>query len=255
MEPLTPYEPAPDHSPELGELAGALAKAQAEMGVALKGSDNPFFKSSYADLASIIEAGRPLSTHGLAVTQFPCGNELVTMLIHSGSGQWLKSRYTIKPVKDDPQGRGSALTYARRYAYQAIAGLASADDDGEGAMDRPVQNAVQKPKPKAKAKPVHTVTQIDSPPDAPSDSWQDFSLGFGKHRGKTLGDLVGTPDASYITWLIKQDNSNNPELAVALELAERELGTAQVDFKPSKAKVVSEPEPELPLGEEDELPF
>jgi hypothetical protein len=251
MEPLTPYNEAmhPDHSPDLGELAGALAKAQAEMGAALKGSDNPFFKSSYADLASIIEAARPLSTHGLAVTQFPCGGELVTMLIHS-SGQWLKSRYTIKPVKDDPQGRGSALTYARRYAYQAIAGLASADDDGEGAMDRPVQNAVQKPKPKAKAKPV-TVTQIDSPPDAPSGSWQDFSLGFGKHKGKTLGDLAGTSDASYITWLCKQDNSNNPELSVALGLAERELGTAQVDFEPSKAKVDSE---ELTL-EEDELPF
>ena len=65
-------------SAEIGELAGSLAKAQSEMGAALKSSDNPYFKSSYADLAAVIDAARPLTDHGLSISQMPVGDDPVS---------------------------------------------------------------------------------------------------------------------------------------------------------------------------------
>ncbi|MDP2362296.1 MAG: ERF family protein, partial [Ignavibacteria bacterium] len=110
---------------------------------ARKDSANPFFKSVYADLASVWEACRQaLSTNGLCVIQTTDNDNgsviVITTLIHS-SGQWIRGKLRIKPVKDDPQGIGSAITYARRYALAAIVGVApdeGEDDDGEGAMGR-----------------------------------------------------------------------------------------------------------------------
>jgi len=129
-------------SENINELAAALAKAQAEIKTAGKGKENPFFKSSYADLAAIREACvEALSKHSLAVTQttdFDDGRTwLVTTLMHS-SGQWIDGRYPLKPVKDDPQGMGSAVTYAKRYALAAMVGVVSVDedDDGEAASGR-----------------------------------------------------------------------------------------------------------------------
>lgn len=126
----------------IGKLVGALAKAQGEMGAAKKDSENPFFKSRYADLAAIREACRePLAKHGLAVVQtfIPPQNGmpmvLVTTLAHE-SGEWIESRWPVVPVKDDPQGLGSASTYARRYSLQAIVGVPAEDDDGEAASGR-----------------------------------------------------------------------------------------------------------------------
>ena len=111
----------------INELAAALCKAQAEMGGAVKDSSNPFFKSSYADLTSVIKAiKQPFSDNGLSYTQFPVTLEdrigVVTRLMHN-SGQWLEMDYTLPTVKKDPQASGSAITYARRYALQSIAGI------------------------------------------------------------------------------------------------------------------------------------
>src|SRR5688572_24509530 len=112
-----------EHSQDLGELTKALVAAQAEFPAIPQTSENPFFKSKYADLADIKAITVPITTkHGLAVTQHPSHNDrgdtLVTMLLHS-SGQFIKSEMELHPVKNDPQGQGSALTYARRYAYVA----------------------------------------------------------------------------------------------------------------------------------------
>jgi hypothetical protein len=128
------------HTEQLNELATALAKAQGAMQNAKKDAANPFFKSKYADLASVWDAVRePLTSNGLAVIQsIDCdehGTVLVTKLAHA-SGQWIDSKVRVKPVKDDPQGIGSAITYMRRYALQAIVGVSPEDDDGEGAMGR-----------------------------------------------------------------------------------------------------------------------
>ena len=127
-------------SDAINELASALCNAQGQMGGAVKDSANPFFKSSYADLTSVIKAiKQPFADNGLSYTQFPVSNEngvgVSTRLMHI-SGQWLEMEYTLPTVKKDPQASGSAITYARRYALQSIAGIPTADDDAESAMLR-----------------------------------------------------------------------------------------------------------------------
>jgi hypothetical protein len=128
------------HSENINELAAALAKAQGEITGALKDSANPFFKSKYADLASCWDACRkPLSDNGLAIIQSPEvtgeGLTLTTLLTHS-TGQWIKNVFRMLPKDDTPQGVGSALTYARRYALTALIGIAQVDDDGNAASGR-----------------------------------------------------------------------------------------------------------------------
>jgi hypothetical protein len=129
-----------EHSEQINELATALAKAQGEVTGALKDSANPFFKSKYADLAACWDACRaPLSANGLAIIQSPEVNAegltLTTLLTHS-TGQWIKNVFRIVPKDDTPQGVGSALTYARRYALTALVGIAQVDDDGNAASGR-----------------------------------------------------------------------------------------------------------------------
>jgi hypothetical protein len=140
----SPRQAPLDQSPTIGQLAAALAKAQGQMSTAKKDSANPFFKSSYADLAACWEACRtPLSSNGLAIIQTTRHTQtgdvqVISTLAHAESGEWIKGVLTIKPVKADPQGIGSALTYARRYALCAMVGIApDDDDDGEAAMGRP----------------------------------------------------------------------------------------------------------------------
>jgi hypothetical protein len=126
-------------SPSIGKLAEALAKAQAKMKPAIKDASNPFFKSQYADLNSVIEACYPsLNAEGISVTQ-PIvqkdGADYVrTMFIHS-SGEYIGSDTKIIFAKqNDAQSQGSGITYARRYGLQALAGLGAADDDGNAAV-------------------------------------------------------------------------------------------------------------------------
>ena len=123
-------------SADIGELAKALSAAQGEMGHAAKSRQNPHFRSSYADLASVLDACRePLAKHGLAVVQLALGDVLVTRLLHT-SGQWLSATTPIVAKERSPQAYGSAVTYARRYALSALVGVAQADDDGEAAEGR-----------------------------------------------------------------------------------------------------------------------
>ena len=127
-------------SEQINELATALAKAQGEITGALKDSANPFFKSKYADLASCWDACRsPLSKNGLSVVQGLDVSDghlyLVTRLLHS-TGQWISSTTPVTPKDDTPQGMGSALTYARRYALTAMVGVAQVDDDANAASGR-----------------------------------------------------------------------------------------------------------------------
>jgi hypothetical protein len=127
-------------SESINKLAMALVKAQAEMGGAVKDSKNPFFKSNYADLTSVIKAIKePFANNKLAYIQFPIASEkhvgVITRLIHE-SGEWLEQDYYLPLIKSDPQSAGSALTYARRYALVAMAGIPTVDDDAESAMIR-----------------------------------------------------------------------------------------------------------------------
>lgn len=126
-------------SSNIGKLFDALAKAQGEIKGAAKDATNPHFKAKYADLASIVDAAKPLAKHGIATLQIPFsenGEIGVTTILGHSSGEWISGRLSVKPIKLDPQGAGSVITYLRRYALSAMAGIAPEDDDGEAAMGR-----------------------------------------------------------------------------------------------------------------------
>lgn len=131
------------HSESIKSIAAALLAFQGAVDGVKRDSDNPFFKSKYADLEKVVDTARPhLQAVGLSFLQSPGairdGNlEMTTMLIHAESGEWLQGTGEIPLGKKDPQGAGSAQTYAQRYHLMAMLGLPPTDDDGEGAMERP----------------------------------------------------------------------------------------------------------------------
>ena len=124
-------------------LATALVKAQKAFGPALKTSTNPHFKSRYADLAACVEAViDALNNNGIALIQknYDCTNGVMieTMFVHE-SGEMLECGILHVPAnKQDAQGYGSALTYARRYSLMAACGIAPEDDDGNTAVCKPI---------------------------------------------------------------------------------------------------------------------
>ncbi len=128
-------------SPTIGKLVEALVKVQSKLQPAKKDSQNPFFKSFYADLASVWDVSRDLlATNGLAVIQHggmrEQGPTLITTLAHI-SGEWISGEYLLVTSKqNDAQSLGASMTYARRYSLAAILGVVSDDDDAEGAMNR-----------------------------------------------------------------------------------------------------------------------
>jgi ERF superfamily protein len=139
-------------SATIGKLAEALAKAQLEFKPVLKDTANPFYKSRYADLATVIGATQPaLAKHGLTVVQLPViapqghGAGVKTVLQHV-SDEYI-SVDLILPISGeryDAQTVGSAITYARRYSYQAVVGVAAeVDDDGNSAVGIGSKEAAQ----------------------------------------------------------------------------------------------------------------
>lgn len=122
-------------------IAEALAAAQLEITDPAKDSVNPHFRSRYADLATVLKTVRPvLAKHGIALVQCTQvdGDRLVLVTRLMWRGEEIESTYPVEPVKRDPQGYGSALTYARRYALQALVGVAAdEDDDGNAASAAP----------------------------------------------------------------------------------------------------------------------
>lgn len=140
----------------VAELFAALAKAQGEITHAAKAADNPHFRSKYADLPAVMDAARPhLAKNGLAVAQITDfdadGNMLLMTQLSHSTGQWIRSWYPVRPVQNTPQGIGSALTYARRYAYCALVGVAADDDDdGNAASNGNPTPPAQKKTPDAK---------------------------------------------------------------------------------------------------------
>jgi hypothetical protein len=123
------------------QIATALVKAQKAFGPALKSSTNPHFRSRYADLSACVEAViTGLNDNGIALIQkcYDCtdGVMVETVFVHE-SGETLECGILHVPAaKHDPQGYGSALTYARRYSLMAAAGIAPEDDDGNSASRR-----------------------------------------------------------------------------------------------------------------------
>ena len=129
-------------SEDVKSAAAALVVAQLNMTKAVKQTNNPHFRAKYADLGSVMDAClTALNEAGLALIQ-PVGEEdgqryCDTILIHSESGQSLSCRVPLIVDKNNMQGYGSAVTYARRYGLMAMAGIAPEDDDGNAAASNP----------------------------------------------------------------------------------------------------------------------
>tara|TARA_R110000868_G_scaffold102592_1_gene282564 strand:+ start:988 stop:1656 length:669 start_codon:yes stop_codon:yes gene_type:complete len=122
----------------------AFVKAQRAFGAALKTASNPHFKSRYADLSACVEAViEGLNNNGLALLQFTHPSEsgvaVETVLLHEGGGKISGGILHVPASKQDAQGYGSALTYARRYSLMATCGIAPEDDDGNAASRRAPQ--------------------------------------------------------------------------------------------------------------------
>lgn len=127
-------------SESIGKIAVDLLKAQTEMGDAAKGSNNPFFKSKYADLNSVREAGIPvLNRNSISVWQpnvIVEGKQYIeTVLLHT-SGEFMSSLTEVITGKGTAQDAGSGISYARRYGLQSFLNIGAVDDDGEGTMNR-----------------------------------------------------------------------------------------------------------------------
>ena len=123
-------------SESIKSLAAALNKAQALLKPAVKDRDNPFFKSTYATLQSVWEAAAPvMAANGLSITQTfsippqDCGEVIIETTLMHDSGEWVSSQLALRPIKNDPQAFGSAITYGRRYSLAAILGIVTDDDD------------------------------------------------------------------------------------------------------------------------------
>ena len=131
------------NSQDITKLAKALLNVQRQLLPAARDATNPFTKSKYATLNSVMAASRDaLLDNGIWLCQCPVPVEapgaigLMTKLTHTESGQWQSSLTVVPLPRADPQGMGSAITYARRYALTAMLGLVTEDDDGEAASLR-----------------------------------------------------------------------------------------------------------------------
>jgi hypothetical protein len=164
------------------KVAAALVKAQREFGPALKSSSNPHFKSRYADLAACVEAViEGLNNNGIALMQrvssYDSGVVVETVFVHE-SGEVINcGQLQVPATKQDAQGYGSALTYARRYSLMAACGIAPEDDDGNAASKRP---------PAAPAAPAPDITDHLSAIQASANSEEladVFKLAFDACKG------------------------------------------------------------------------
>jgi len=148
------------------ELFMALAKAQSEMKIAGCNSENPYFKSKYADLADIVRASRPaLTKNGLCVIQQILISDdgasvLHTVLAHA-SGQSIDSTMRILPIKNDIQSFASYMTYCRRYSYASICGVVVGDEDDERQLVAKGTALNTKYNPKEESIEVVTKEQLD----------------------------------------------------------------------------------------------
>lgn len=148
-------------SDSIVNIAASLVKAQKNIGSAVKGAANPFYKSKYADLGSVMEACKEaLNEQGITVLQpvlsEESGDYVETILLHE-TGEFISSRMKLVLSKQDMQAYGSSVSYARRYGLQSMVFIPAADDDAEGTMNRsPAKQEAPKSAPLASVPPAAT---------------------------------------------------------------------------------------------------
>lgn len=146
-----------ERSESIKELSKALVEFHKKVGKVIK--DAKGYNYRYATLSNILDVIQdPLNECGLAVTQLPQGDhELVTMLTHV-SGEFISNTSRMTPKQDDPQGRGSCITYQRRYSLGAILCI-NIDEDDDAAAACGIKNP-QKPQPQQPVKKILTVEAL-----------------------------------------------------------------------------------------------
>ncbi|TXH49108.1 MAG: ERF family protein [Desulfurellales bacterium] len=202
-------------------LASALVAAQGEMPAVTPDSTNPHFGSKFVSLGKLLASVRPvLNKHGIAVLQMPAKDDdgspvLVTRLLHT-SGEATESTMPLILTKIDPQGQGSALTYAKRYALAAVLAIADQeDDDGNAGSDPATANGNQGAKPSEGQKKF-----LD---DLIGQNYKDTDASLLRGYVDTLGKLAVS---KAITGL-KEDDEN---LKASLLNAAREWDTRNSDI-------------------------
>lgn len=127
-------------SESITELAKSLVEFQKEVGKIIKTDNNPFFKSKYASLATILDViSDPLTKQGLVIIQFPTEQYKLTTRLQHISGEYMEDTYEMQPTKHSPQDAGSVITYQRRYAIGAILNLNIDEDDDGNKGSEPVK--------------------------------------------------------------------------------------------------------------------
>ena len=229
-------------SAEIGELAAALAKAQAQMGAAKKASkaDAGSYSYKYATLDDCWKVARePLGANGLALTQLPHRRSgalcLLTVLMHE-SGQWQSMDYELPTAPSESrmnvhQAEGSALTYARRYSLCCILGIPTEDDDGASAQ-QPQQRTPPRPK-----KPLDEYLNEDG---------ELIAIPFGTKEGESIRDL----EQKVVEWYAHTMQTRGD----SLKQMTQEACAQEVARRKSESDSVSGP---APGGDEfdDEIPF
>ncbi len=218
------------------QIYKALLAAQKEMGNAAKDSTNPHFRSSYASLESVIKAVYPaLHKAGIVVVQAPTatddGARVLTTTFYHESGEYVYNRVPILTTKNDAQGYGSGLTYARRYGLMCLAGIAASDDDdGNAACDpaeekAPPADAFLKPKPPTKNDLIDQVVAMADMMGCFLE--EDHFLEFvGQRAGKRVKDMTKPELKGLMKWLeTHQEFATWDDAAIKqLRDAERAMG-------------------------------
>jgi hypothetical protein len=200
-----------------GNLASALLAAQQDMPHVQKAGLNPHFKSKFVTLDSLLEQVLPvLNKHGLVLTQHPTTAgvgldqpALRTRIWHAGSNETFEDTMLLAADKQTPQGQGSAISYARRYALMAFFGLVADEDDDGAAASKPKTAKVEKSPPKSAAENKPWPTQPENPmrpypsddKDAPSQATlqeidalvSEYTGMLGVDRVKVIGKMEAGP--------------------------------------------------------------
>lgn len=180
-------------SDSIVNISKALAEAQKKISHASKDSKNPHFRSDYASLESVIDATKSaLLDHGLFIIQSVDEKKLVTRIQHS-SGEFFESSLEMLLQKNDMQGLGSAITYARRYSLASMLNIAQADDDANEASKQ------TKKAPDVAARVLNDKVDFNS-----------YIIQFGKKMaGKKLGDFTVDDHIGMMSWLDGESKKKN----------------------------------------------
>lgn len=177
-------------SENIAAFAGAMAKAQLEMGTAKKNAVNPHFKNRYADLEAVMDVARaPLAKNGIAFLQPPMitpeGAGVVTKLIHS-SGEWMECELLLPLTQRSAQAAGSCITYARRYGASAMLGIPTGegeDDGNEASRDEPKEEG-RKEAPRQQAAKTSRTSEVKATLTTQAELWSKV-VGIGAMFGKS----------------------------------------------------------------------